>query len=226
MKKNLLLFVCLLIFSSCSDSFESPKTELDDFIRLSEILSGHVKKCTNDLFTYAYSFSENSFDEEIANNVIESNIPHFENCISSQFMTRSDYDNFIPASLTENQMCLLDEILQMSKKEDFTFANAYDLVMRSDLSGEEAQAMYAFVAIMSGIFDGLQNADSMATRAMSDKSRRIVCNMLAATLPTIWASWGGAIAVGLGVCTAGVGTVAVSAVSIVGGALMSEVMNC
>ena len=225
MKNNLFLFVCLL-FVSCSDTFESPKAERDGFIQLTETLSGYVKDCTNDLFAYAYSFNDNSFDEVIANDVIASNAPHFENEISSKFLTRSGYENSIQSSLTENQMRLLGEILQMSEKKDFTFACAFDLVKRSELSEEEAQAMYAFVAITSGIVDALQNANPMMTRAMSDGSRRIMCNMLSGTLVSIWASWGGAIAVGLGVCTAGAGAVAITVVSIVGSALMSAVMGC
>lgn len=96
-------------------------------------------------------YNDNSFDEVIANDVIASNAPHFENEISSKFLTRSGYENSIQSSLTENQMRLLGEILQMSEKKDFTFACAFDLVKRSELSEEEAQAMYAFVAITSGI---------------------------------------------------------------------------
>lgn len=88
MKNNLFLFVCLL-FVSCSDTFESPKAERDGFIQLTETLSGYVKDSTNDLFAYAYSFNDNSFDEVIANDVIASNAPHFENEISSKFLTRS-----------------------------------------------------------------------------------------------------------------------------------------
>ena len=160
MKNNLFLFVCLL-FVSCSDTFESPKAERDGFIQLTETLSGYVKDCTNDLFAYAYSFNDNSFDD-----VIASNAPHFENEISSKFLTRSGYENSIQSSLTENQMRLLGEILQMSEKKDFTFACAFDLVKRSELSEEEAQAMYAFVAITSGIVDALQNANPMMTRAI------------------------------------------------------------
>ena len=95
-----------------------------------------------------------------------SNAPHFENEISSKFLTRSGYENSIQSSLTENQMRLLGEILQMSEKKDFTFACAFDLVKRSELSEEEAQAMYAFVAITSGIVDALQNANPMMTRAI------------------------------------------------------------
>ena len=120
-------------------------------------------------------YNDNSFDEVIANDVIASNAPHFENEISSKFLTRSGYENSIQSSLTENQMRLLGEILQMSEKKDFTFACAFDLVKRSELSEEEAQAMYAFVAITSGIVDALQNANPMMTRAMSDGSRRIMC---------------------------------------------------
>ena len=40
------------------------------------------------------------------------------------------------------------------------------LHLRSELSEEEAQAMYAFVAITSGIVDALQNANPMMTRAI------------------------------------------------------------
>lgn len=70
-----------------------------------------------------------------------------KNEISSKFLTRSGYENSIQSSLTENQMRLLGEILQMSEKKDFTFACAFDLVKRSELSEEEAQAMYGLLQL-------------------------------------------------------------------------------
>lgn len=160
------LQACFVVFMGILFSTLNIAYLLMRYMMIKIALSGYVKDCTNDLFAYAYSFNDNSFDEVIANDVIASNAPHFENEISSKFLTRSGYENSIQSSLTENQMRLLGEILQMSEKKDFTFACAFDLVKRSELSEEEAQAMYAFVAITSGIVDALQNANPMMTRAI------------------------------------------------------------
>ena len=177
----------------------------------------------NDLATYAYSFEDNCFDDVILNEIVESNRPH--GLASHDITTKSNIESDPSSALSTKQMRCLERILQSSKNGGYSFEMAANLIHSSELTEFESSSLLTFAAIMSGIFDSL-NSMNMETKGMGPKTRAFACNVCAGTLVSVWSSWGEAIAVGLGVCTGGVATVAVAAVSVVGGALMSQVMGC
>lgn len=72
------LQACFVVFMGILFSTLNIAYLLMRYMMIKIALSGYVKDCTNDLFAYAYSFNDNSFDEVIANDVIASNALHFE----------------------------------------------------------------------------------------------------------------------------------------------------
>lgn len=222
MNKKLSILVFLCTVCACSvDKAPDLDNTCEKYTDLRDQLSSYVSESMDDILTYSLIDGriDNELAEQTANLGRPAGIPEYY----PVFQTKSSNVE----SLSEKQYSVLESLYALADTGSFDYYSAQTIVGNSSLEGEDLEAMYLFVAIADGVYEGMLNAENpLLTKAMSPETRQYICDILAGTCVSIWASWGGAIAAGLGICSGGIATLAATVVSIAVSPLMARAMKC
>lgn len=128
--------------------------------------------------------------------------------------------------LSEDALSCMNDIIQKAEDE-FSLESFYKLIQDANLENNEKEVICYSLVVLNGVYNGLNSfRDDYMTKAMSEETRGYLCEVCAGACVAIWSSWGAAVAVGLGVMTAGVGSAVATLVGVFASPLFSKAIGC